>query len=44
MPVDHGISPYGHTLNRSQSRVLRTIVMEKGTYIIDENHTNWKLP
>ena len=25
MTVDHGISPYGHTLNRSQSRVLRTI-------------------
>ena len=25
MVVDHGISPYGHTVNRSQSRVLRTI-------------------
>ena len=25
IPVDHGISPYGQTLDRSQSRVLRTI-------------------
>ena len=32
MRVDHGISPYVHTLNRSQSSVLRTMLRFRRKY------------
>ena len=43
MRVDLGISSYGHTLNRSQSRVLRTMLLLSKTYPSLQSHASKKL-
>ena len=43
IPVDHGISPYGHTLNRSQNRVLRTMLLLRKGVSVSTRHVLKKL-